>query len=59
MGIKIFTGVIPDVACLLGALVLIWYPLRGERLEKFQDKILHLHYQKKQQLEERLKEIQG
>ena len=59
MGIKIFTGVIPGAACLLGALILIWYPLRGDRLEKIQDKILHLHYQKKQQLEERLKETQG
>ncbi|MDF1520588.1 MAG: MFS transporter [Brevefilum sp.] len=52
MGIKIFAGVIPGVACLLGALLLMWYPLRGERLTEVQKKVLVLHKQKKQQFEE-------
>jgi GPH family glycoside/pentoside/hexuronide:cation symporter len=54
MGIKIFTGVIPGAACLLGALLLIWYPLKGQRLADVQQKILVLHKQKKQQFEEEL-----
>ena len=32
MGIKIFSGVIPGIACILGANFLIWYPLRGKRI---------------------------
>ena len=43
MGIKIFTGVIPGLACLLGALILVWYPLRGERLRNIQEEVLRLH----------------
>jgi len=54
MGIKIFSGVIPGAACLLGALLLIWYPLRGERLAKVQKKVLVLHKEKKQQFEDGL-----
>ncbi|MDY6846251.1 MAG: MFS transporter [Chloroflexota bacterium] len=52
MGIKIFSGVIPGAACLLGALLLIGYPLRGERLEEIQKKVLVLHKEKKQQFDE-------
>ncbi len=54
MGIKIFSGVIPGVACLLGALILTWYPLRGKRLKDLQQRILVLHQEKKQKLEEKL-----
>jgi glycoside/pentoside/hexuronide:cation symporter, GPH family len=48
LGIKLFAGVIPGVACLLGALLLIWYPLRGKRLLDLQEKILVLHQEKKE-----------
>jgi hypothetical protein len=41
------------VACLLGALLLIWYPLRGERLERIKAEILDLHRDKKQRLIEK------
>jgi GPH family glycoside/pentoside/hexuronide:cation symporter len=54
MGIKVFAGVIPGVACLLGALILIWYPLRGSHLKDIQQKVLMLHREKKQQLDEQL-----
>ena len=54
MGIKIFSGVIPGVACILGAIFLIWYPLRGQRLKAVQEQVLILHEQKKAQLEEHL-----
>lgn len=59
MGIKIFAGVIPGVACLLGAFILIWYPLRGNYLKELQQKVLVLHHEKKQQLDARLAEIDG
>jgi len=56
MGIKIFSGVIPGLACLLGAFILIWYPLRGERLAEVKESVLVLHRQKKQKFDERLSE---
>jgi GPH family glycoside/pentoside/hexuronide:cation symporter len=52
MGIKIFTGVIPGVACLLGALILVWYPLKGKYLKKVQDEVLVLHQEKKAALDQ-------
>lgn len=55
MGIKIFTGVIPGAACLLGAVLLIWYPLRGERLREVQQKVLVLHEEKKKKFDEGLR----
>jgi GPH family glycoside/pentoside/hexuronide:cation symporter len=46
-GIKVFIGLIPGIAMLLGALILFWFPLRGARLEKQQRDILELHASKK------------
>lgn len=46
-GIKVFIGLIPGIAMLLGALILFWFPLRGERLEKMQRDLLELHAHKK------------
>lgn len=51
MGMKVFAGVIPGVACLLGAIILIWFPLRGKYLQKVQDEVLVLHQQKQQAFE--------
>jgi len=59
MGIKLFSGVIPGAACLLGAILLAWYPLKGERLEKVQQKVLALHQEKKQRLDDQLKDQPG
>lgn len=56
MGIKIFSGVIPGVACLLGALILVWYPLRGKKLKEIQERILRLHQEKKRKLDEGITE---
>jgi len=53
MGIKLFTGVIPGAACLLGALLLTWYPLRGRKLASVQEQVLEMHQQKKQRLDEK------
>ena len=51
-GIKAFIGIIPGVACLLGAFLLIFYPLRGEYLKKVQRNVLDLHAEKRAKLEE-------
>ncbi|MBN1247477.1 MAG: MFS transporter, partial [Anaerolineae bacterium] len=48
-GIKILAGLIPGVAMVLGAIILRWYPLRGEYLQKVQQQVLDLHAQKQAQ----------
>lgn len=50
-GIKVFVGLIPGIAMLLGALILTWFPLRGERLAQVQAEVLELHARKKAELE--------
>jgi GPH family glycoside/pentoside/hexuronide:cation symporter len=49
-GIKIIAGLIPGVAMLLGAIILIWYPLRGETLKKVQTRVLEMHSEKHNKL---------
>jgi GPH family glycoside/pentoside/hexuronide:cation symporter len=49
-GIKIIAGLIPGVAMLLGAIILIWYPLRGETLKKIQTRVLEMHSEKHNKL---------
>ncbi len=50
-GIRALVGLIPGVALILGAVILIGYPLRGSYLEEVKDKILSLHAQKHARLE--------
>jgi GPH family glycoside/pentoside/hexuronide:cation symporter len=50
-GIKSLIGLVPGVALIIGAILLIWYPLRGARLEEVQAKVLDLHEKKHQELE--------
>jgi GPH family glycoside/pentoside/hexuronide:cation symporter len=47
LGIKAFVGLIPGIAMLLGALILFWFPLQGEQLEKMRHDLLELHARKK------------
>jgi GPH family glycoside/pentoside/hexuronide:cation symporter len=49
-GIKIITGLVPGIAMLLGAIILIWYPLRGEYLKSIQTKVLEMHTEKHNKL---------
>jgi len=51
-GIRVIAGLVPGIAMLLGALILVWYPLRGKKLEKVQQKVLELHAQKHSLLKE-------
>ncbi len=46
LGIKVLIGLIPGLAMLLGAILLRWYPLRGEYLREVQEKVLALHAEK-------------
>ncbi len=50
-GIKVFVGLIPGIAMLLGALILFCFPLRGERLENMRRDLLELHARKKAELD--------
>lgn len=52
LGIKVFVGLIPGVAMLLGAAILFWYPLRGDYLRKVQEQVLEFHAQKQARLAE-------
>ena len=51
-GIKALVGLIPGIALILGAIILIWYPLRGTYLEQVKAKTLALHARKHAQLEQ-------
>jgi len=52
-GIKTLVGLIPGIAMLLGAVILAWYPLKGEYLREIQAKVLDLHAQKTAKLGQR------
>ena len=52
-GIKALIGLIPGVALILGAITLIWFPLRGAHLARMQEQVLALHGKKHAQLERR------
>ena len=52
LGIKIIAGLVPGIAMALGAIILIWYPLRGQYLQEVQTKVLILHAQKREQLKQ-------
>jgi GPH family glycoside/pentoside/hexuronide:cation symporter len=52
-GIKTLVGLIPGIAILVGAAILIFYPLRGAYLTNVQDRTLQLHAEKHARLEER------
>ncbi|HNT74887.1 MAG TPA: MFS transporter [Anaerolineae bacterium] len=49
-GIKLLVGLIPGCAMLLGALILVWFPLRGARLAQMQADVLALHAEKQARL---------
>jgi GPH family glycoside/pentoside/hexuronide:cation symporter len=52
-GIKALVGLVPGVAMILGAIILIWFPLRGAYLTQVQNDVLELHAKKHAQLEQR------
>ncbi len=54
-GIRALIGLIPGIAMLLAAVLLIWYPLRGARLRKQQADVLALHAAKHAALQGKLR----
>ena len=50
-GIRALMGLIPGAALILGALILMAYPLRGKYLAKVQEEVLALHADKHARLE--------
>lgn len=51
--IKIIVGFLPGVALLIGALILHWYPLKGDYLIEVQEKVLKMHKEKHAKLMEK------
>jgi GPH family glycoside/pentoside/hexuronide:cation symporter len=51
-GIKVFIGLIPGVALLLGAIILQFYPLQGAYLQEIKQKVLQMHADKQAKLAE-------
>jgi GPH family glycoside/pentoside/hexuronide:cation symporter len=52
LGIKSLVGLVPGTAMLLGAVILIWFPLRGGYLVQVQEEVLALHTRKHEELEQ-------
>jgi GPH family glycoside/pentoside/hexuronide:cation symporter len=50
MGIKTVMGLIPGAVLLLGAVILIWFPLRGDYLQQIKTDLLALHQKKHEEL---------
>lgn len=51
VGIRIFIGLIPGIALLIGALILLLYPLKGDYLKSVHEKVMVMHVDKKAQLD--------
>lgn len=54
-GIRAIVGLVPGLAMLVGAAILFFFPLQGERLVQLKEKILVMHAEK----EAKLKEMEG
>lgn len=52
LGIKVIAGLVPGIAMALGAIILIWYPLRGQYLQDIQAKVLVMHARKHDLMEQ-------
>jgi GPH family glycoside/pentoside/hexuronide:cation symporter len=51
LGIKSIAGLIPGVALIVGAVILAWFPLRGDYLARVQADVLILHGEKRARLD--------
>lgn len=52
LSIRTFIGLIPGIALLLGAIILQFYPLKGEYWEEVQEEVLELHQEKRNKYQE-------
>lgn len=53
LGIRLIAGMVPGIALLVGALILSWYPLRGQYLHDVQQRVLALHAEKHARMEQK------
>jgi GPH family glycoside/pentoside/hexuronide:cation symporter len=51
-GIRTIVGLIPGLAMLISAVILVFFPLKGERLTRLKEKILVMHAEKAAKLDE-------
>lgn len=51
-GIKSLVGLIPGTALIMGAIILAWFPLRGDYLSRVQADVLALHREKRARLDQ-------
>jgi len=56
LAIRLFIGLIPGIALILAAIILQFYPLKGEHWATMQQKILILHDEKHKKLQEMTRE---
>ncbi|MCD4753371.1 MAG: MFS transporter [Anaerolineaceae bacterium] len=49
-GMKIFLGLVPGIALILGAVILHFFPLQGKYLAEVKEKVLNLHAEKREKL---------
>ena len=49
-GIRSIVGLIPGIAMLLSAVILFFFPIKGDRLSRLKAKILEMHAEKEEQL---------
>ncbi|WP_457559102.1 MFS transporter [Candidatus Harpocratesius sp.] len=52
LGIRLFVGVIPGIVLIIGAIILCFYPLKGDYLKTIQTKVLEIHAEKEKKLKE-------
>jgi GPH family glycoside/pentoside/hexuronide:cation symporter len=50
-GIRSIVGLIPGVAMILGAVIMLFFPIKGQRLVALKEKIMVMHAEKKAELE--------
>lgn len=50
-GIRSIVGLIPGIAMILGAVIMFFFPIKGERLVELKEKIMVMHAEKKAELE--------
>jgi GPH family glycoside/pentoside/hexuronide:cation symporter len=51
LGIKSLVGLIPGAGLIVGAVILAWFPLRGDYLARVQADVLALHVEKRARLD--------
>ena len=51
LGIKVMAGLIPGLAMIAGAIILLWFPLRGRHLDDVRGDVLTLHAKKRAEME--------